>query len=360
MMPVPTLDGSTAVDMPPYFGGDELHTDPTEHDRRQDTSAVETERPDVLLLVKIACEATDGSVYSAWVADPGREPLLVGAFNPDLIPQGTAEFILGRRHGVPRRVEVVDFDAFRSERVAAAQGDADTASTTVPTWQDYEARITGTATIPLSDLSESCVLMGEVAHWPVQPATAEGPAFPASTDVSIGVAGTFFEMTPEKALAFAPKFGEFERAVTELAKQAIAERDGDNAPAVPRIWSESVRGGGTVGGIEPGYCQGHPELKYPEHVQDVAHTSKQIGVTAQCVDGPLGVLMAYITERPYDTVTELGDGPKILLTADEEHETRVLDEAGARKFAVDVRAWLADFEALVEQMGTEVPGGADG
>ena len=106
------------------YDADERTKHPDLQHQAAGITVAEAERPEILLLVKIACEATDGDVYSAWVADPGREPLLVGAYDPDLIPRSTAEYIVGLRHGVPRSVEVLDFDAFRNNRLAAAEGEA--------------------------------------------------------------------------------------------------------------------------------------------------------------------------------------------------------------------------------------------
>lgn len=119
MMPVPTLDGIT-VDMPPHFGGDELHTSCTEHDRRKNTTVAEVLRPALALYLKITCEATNGSVWSVWVAEPGDEAILMVAHNPDVMPREIVDLIVAMRHGVPREIVEVDFDAFRSERLAAA------------------------------------------------------------------------------------------------------------------------------------------------------------------------------------------------------------------------------------------------
>jgi len=69
-------------------------------------------------------------------------------------------------------------------------------------------------------IARDCVLEAEANHW------REQPGFPAVTDLCVSVSGTIVQLSPEEALAVAPKFAEFAALLLSLAAQAIAHRDG--------------------------------------------------------------------------------------------------------------------------------------
>lgn len=73
------------------------------------TTVAEAERPPIAVVLELVSEATDGNVYSAWVAEnPDAEPVLVVAYNPRQYPRSVVDRIVARRHGVP--VEVVELE----------------------------------------------------------------------------------------------------------------------------------------------------------------------------------------------------------------------------------------------------------
>ncbi|MHA6761807.1 hypothetical protein [Streptacidiphilus sp. PAMC 29251] len=81
-----------------------------------DTPVAEAERPDTALFVNVACEATNGNVYTAWVAEPGDRPILLVGYDDTRIPRSVVDLIVARRHGVPAEIIEADFAQQLSER----------------------------------------------------------------------------------------------------------------------------------------------------------------------------------------------------------------------------------------------------
>ncbi|MEY9839673.1 hypothetical protein [Streptacidiphilus sp. EB103A] len=108
MMPVPTLDGTT-VDMPPHFGGDELHTNPTEHDRRASTLVADLKQPFSCGLIR-STRPKKGSVLSCfWVAaSPDDTPVLMGYYDASRIGRDMVDLIIQARYGTPDEVMEVE------------------------------------------------------------------------------------------------------------------------------------------------------------------------------------------------------------------------------------------------------------
>jgi hypothetical protein len=69
-------------------------------------------------------------------------------------------------------------------------------------------------------IAKDCILQAEVNDWAAQ------PGFPAVTDICAVISGTFLTLTPEQAVAVAPKFAEFGALLVSLAAQAVAHRGG--------------------------------------------------------------------------------------------------------------------------------------
>lgn len=112
-----------------------------------------------------------------------------------------------------------------------------------------------------------------------------------------------------------------------------------------------VREGGTVAMAEMPGCTGHDAgATFRDALVDVTHNGPALSVTAMCTDGPLNVVHTYMIHRPFDSISEIGNGPKLLVTFDEEGETRALDLAGARKLHADMADWVTGFGAIVDQL----------
>lgn len=83
-------------------------------------SRTENDRPDFAVIFQITTDATKNDIYSAYVADTGETPMLICGYSREWADRNLAELIITRRHGRPRRIVEIDFDAVHTLEQAEA------------------------------------------------------------------------------------------------------------------------------------------------------------------------------------------------------------------------------------------------